>query len=183
MTNAGPLRLQLMTLPSRELTFKKGVLLSTLILTSSNDPRRRSSVVACRWRMAYSIVLQGSAALQPGPSLPLEGSTEITRSAAAALWRHNAQNKSALKSEAAPPPLRLEDDTRSLKNFSFVLHFAASRCCVKGATRSRDAATRIKTAAQRASGKVARGFDAVARGTAGTGMRDEKHVSRARSAS
>jgi hypothetical protein len=117
------------------------------MLASLKVPRRRSTFVACRWCMAYSIVLQGSVTLQLGPSPPLEGSTDTAISAAAALWRHDAQQNRALKSEAATLTLRLEDGTRLLRNSLIVLGFAAPRCRDTGATWSRVAATRMKMAA------------------------------------
>ena len=159
-TKAGPFRLQSNVLPSREPMLKNGALLSTYMLDSLNIPRRRSTLVACRWCRAYSTVLQGSVTLQSGKSRPLEGSTATAISAAATVWRHDAKQNRALKSESAMLRLRFVNDTRLAGN-SLVTSSAAARCRSTDARRRRVAATRTEMAAWSTLGKNARGFDAV----------------------
>ena len=159
-TNAGPLRLQSNALPSRELMLKNGALLSTWMLNSSNVPRRRSTLVACRWCRAYSTVLQGSVTLQSGKSRPLEGSTATAMSAAATVWIHDEKQNRALKSEAATLRLRFLNDTRLAGN-SLVASLAAARCRSTDARRCRAAATRTGIAAWSTLGRNARGVDAL----------------------
>ena len=86
-----------MVIPCRPETI---MLVLIWMLGSKKVSFHKSKVVACLVCMAYAIVLQGTAWLQNGESIPIEGLTETEISTATAKRMHAAYKRNVFDNDA-----------------------------------------------------------------------------------